>query len=363
MVIGKIKGIHRYRRPLNNGTFRYYYKVSREKGAPIFWTCDGRPEKEPVSQAFITAYEEKKAEWFQATPALEDTIAGLVKRHRTTDEFKALSKSSKQYYEEAYPHILAEFGEDEIAVFEDPNMRRDVKNWRSKWKATPRQADKMLGSLVTLLNFAIDEGDIARHVLHGIKRLHSADRSYIIWEDADILAFSSDASEQLKWVIDFGTMTGLRREDIATIPANADKGTHLEWEPSKSRGKLTVIIPIISQLRIVLDNIKLRKQQLGAVTTTLLCNSRGKPWTGRGLSASFRKQAKKHEINKTMHDMRGTAVTRFKLAGLEDDEIAAIVGWKKEHVTQLIKRYVSKEVVIRELVHKVEQERLRNSKL
>ncbi|SNY94111.1 Phage integrase family protein [Cohaesibacter sp. ES.047] len=360
MVKADLTGIHRYKKTLSGGLVRYYYKVSREKGAPVFWTRDHAPEPEPVSKAFIAAYHDKRADWFVNPIAESDTIAHLIRRVRITPEFQKLARATRAYYEEAFPHILEEFGEDEIAAFEDKAMRKDVKDWRNNWRATPRQADKMLGSLIYILNFAIDEGEITQHVISKIKRLHKSDRSYIIWEKEDIEAFKSDAPNHLKWVIDLATMTGLRREDLVTIPANADKDSHLEWRTHKSGRRLTIIVPIIGELRTLLNDIADHKGRQKIKSTTLLCNSRGKPWTGMGLSASFRKQASKHGIEKTMHDMRGTAVTHFKLAGLEDDEIADIVGWKKADVEKIIKLYIDKETVLRAIIHRVEKERQTN---
>lgn len=182
MANGDIKGIHRYHKKLSDGTVRYYYKVSREKGAPVFWTKDHSPEREPLRTAFVAAYMEARAEWFRAPVADKDTVAHLILRLQQTPDFKKLAKATKAYYQEAFPAILEEFGEDDIAAFEDRSMRKDVKTWRNQWRETPRQADKMLGTLVYLLNFAVDEGEITGHVLNKIKRLHKFDRSYIIWE-------------------------------------------------------------------------------------------------------------------------------------------------------------------------------------
>ena len=360
MVQADLRGIHRYKKVLSDGAARYYYKVSREKGAPVFWTCDHRPEREPVSREFIAAYHLKRADWFKAPAQRGNTVSHAISRLLQTPDFKKLAKATQAYYSEAFPFILEEFGEDELEAFEDKAMRKDVKQWRNQWKDTPRQADKMLGTLVYILNFAIDEGEITGHVLHRIKRLHKSDRSYIIWEPEDITAFKSDASIFLQWVIDIATMTGLRREDLVSIPANADKGSHLEWRTSKSGKRLTVLIPIIGELRSVIDAIKAYKKDNHIHSTTLLCNSRGKPWTGMGLSASFRKQAASHGIQKTMHDMRGTAATHLKLAGLGEEEIADIIGWKKADVEKIIKLYINKEHVLRAIIHKVELGRQSN---
>ena len=75
----------------------------------------------------------------------------------------------------------------------------------------------------------------------------------------------------------------------------------------KSRGRREAIIPIYDALRTVLDRIAKR-------STTLLTNSRGRPWTPDGFGSSF--NTAKHDagiVDKDLHfhDLRGTAATKF----------------------------------------------------
>jgi integrase len=42
--------------------------------------------------------------------------------------------------------------------------------------------------------------------------------------------------------------------------------------------------------------------------------------------------------NLHFHDLRGTAATRFYVAGLSERVIAAIMGWAQEHVAKIIRR-------------------------
>jgi hypothetical protein len=59
----------------------------------------------------------------------------------------------------------------------------------------------------------------------------------------------------------------------------------------------------------------------------ILTNSDGKPWTSDGFRASWRKACNAAGVvGITFHDLRGTAVTRFALAGCTEAEIAAITG-------------------------------------
>jgi hypothetical protein len=48
------------------------------------------------------------------------------------------------------------------------------------------------------------------------------------------------------------------------------------------------------------------------------------------------------ERNLHFHDLRGTAVTRFYVAGLSERVIAEIMAWEEEHVAKIIRRYVGR---------------------
>jgi len=53
------------------------------------------------------------------------------------------------------------------------------------------------------------------------------------------------------------------------------------------------------------------------------------------------------------HDLRGTAATRFYIAGLSRDEVADLMGWEHEHVTRILNRYVSRAETTRKIIRKL----------
>lgn len=104
----------------------------------------------------------------------------------------------------------------------------------------------------------------------------------------------------------------------------------------KSRGRREAIIPLYNELRAVLARIPKR-------STAILTNSRGAPWTTDGFGSSFNKAKLRAKIGDLhFHDLRGTAATRFYVAGLSERVIAEIMGWEEEHVARIIRRYVGR---------------------
>jgi integrase len=64
--------------------------------------------------------------------------------------------------------------------------------------------------------------------------------------------------------------------------------------------------------------------------TTVLTNSRGRPWAARSLSNAFtRAKNAAGLVDLHFHDLRGTAATRFYTAGLRENVVAEIMGWEE----------------------------------
>jgi len=53
------------------------------------------------------------------------------------------------------------------------------------------------------------------------------------------------------------------------------------------------------------------------------------------------------------HDLRGTAATRFYIAGLAENVVADIMGWEVEHVSKILRRYVDRNAVINSAIVKL----------
>lgn len=86
----------------------------------------------------------------------------------------------------------------------------------------------------------------------------------------------------------------------------------------KSRHRREAIIPLYATLRDILARIPKR-------STTILTSSRRRPWTADGFGSSFNKakiDAGLDERDLHLNDLRGTAATKFYIAGFSMREIA-----------------------------------------
>lgn len=349
------EGIHRVRFRLANGVYRYYYYAFR--GGPKFWTCDAAPVSETspprdFSAAFDRAMESHKIRL--AAPA--ETVDGLIDRFISSSHFTSIDPETQSFYAESFPDIRREFGPDEIEIFLDKKTRKQIKEWRDIWREKARTADKRVGALVKILNYAVDDGDIEFHVAGNINKLYKADRAEIIWEVDEInRLLSACNSRALKSSIEFAAHTGIRRNDLVTVPASADKGNAIEFYTSKSNGRQFVSIPVTKALRQILTGLQEYRSQFPVQPMTMVFNSSGRPWSADGFSSSFRKAKKRCNVDKRLHDIRGTACTNFIKAGLTDEEVALIMGWKEDTVKHLKRVYVSDRALADGVLAKIER--------
>ncbi len=114
----------------------------------------------------------------------------------------------------------------------------------------------------------------------------------------------------------------------------------------KSKHKRQAIIPLYDELRQLLARIPRR-------ATTILTNSKRRPWRANGFGTAFNRAKIAADMNERdlhFHDLRGTAVTRFYVAGLPVRVIAEIMAWEEEHVDRIIRRYVDRTAATRAVI-------------
>lgn len=362
--LATIKGLHKYSKTLADGTRRWYYKVSREKGAPIFWQTDAMPEPEPFGEPFQRAYQAAKTRWLASRQgrAIPGTIAALHAPWIQSLRLKNRSRGTIAEYERSLVPVKAKFGEDPLIMFTSPKTRKLIKDWHRTFAQTPRAADYHLSTLVSLLNYAIDEGEIAHHVAGGIAGFYEANRSDIIVEPDELEAALSVLPELAGLGVRFGAHSGFRLGDCVRVPRNTRKGQEIIWATNKSRGMQDYCVPITDAMEQVLDELEFHRAKMDAPPMTMLFSSRGAPWTTRGLSRSLTHAFKEVGVTgKSFHDLRGTAATNYKLAGFPNEDIAEFLGWKLETVKQIIKRYVGREALVQSRVIRLNANKKRSN--
>ena len=326
---------------LSDGSEVVYWYAWRGKGAP-------RLLGEPGSPEFMAAYYEAIRNRY-AEP--DGSFAKLAQDYRASPAHQNLRESTRREEARQLDAVVDHWGSAPIAAFDDRRMRPKVREWHHSMSASPRKADLLLGTLRKVLDFARNDGLIGLNPAAGHKQLHKADRSHKIWADEQIEALCAVASPEFRRVILMAAFAGLARSDLCALTWSAVGPNSIQIRRQKTRGLAT--IPLYDELRAVVEEIP------RGDSPHVLLSSRGAPWRPDSLSQALERTKAKAGITDdlTLHDLRGTLVTRLFALGLSDEEVAEIAGWEMRDIRQIKRVYVSREVVASAMI-----ERLRRTK-
>ncbi len=324
------------------------------KGRTYYYAWRGGPRLggEPGSPEFHASYNE--AIESRRTPE-PGRFKSLVVLYKASADYKKLAASMVKNWAPWLDRIADYFGELRIAQFDRPEKIRPlIRRWRNQWADRPRTADFGMQVLSRVLSYAVDPlGRIAGNPCEGIKHLYSGNRSEIIWTDADIAQLKKSCSADIAHAVELAAHTGLRLGDLIRLSWSHVHVDTITITTGKSKHRREAIIPLYDALRNILANIPRR-------STVILTNSRHRPWTLDGLGSSFNKAkiaAGIAERDLHFHDLRGTAATRFYIAGLSERVIAEIMAWEEEHVARIIRRYVDRSAATKAMIAQLNERR------
>jgi integrase len=284
-------------------------------------------------------------------PKDDGRMRALVAHYRASPAFTGLADSTRKIWTPWLDRIAEHFGDLRIAQFDRPEKIRPlIRRWRDTWADKPRSADYAIQVLSRVLTHAVDLDKIGANPCEGIKTLYRNDRAEIIWTDADLAAFKEAASPEVWWAVDLAAHTGLRAGDLKRLSWSHIGPDTIDIPTSKSRGTITAIVPLYDGLREVLAAIPRR-------STQVLTNEKGLLWADGVNGTSFRNARDKALPDRGLHfhDLRGTAATRFHHGGLDNREIAEIMGWEVTRVEKIIRRYVSRSAVTQSMIRRLNQ--------
>lgn len=325
------KGVHRVKRVRRNDVIWHFYAW---RGGPKFWTDATRY---PTDPAFHVAY----AEAIKRPAPRRYMTSHMVDNFLDSPHMPA-SERTRQDYRKWALRFAEAFKDDPAAIFEEPDSRREVNEWRQQWAHSPRQFD-YAGTVVTrILNWAWkDAGVIAQHHCAGFTKVYEVDRSEIVWTPAQRDAVCAIAPEWVCRILTAACETGLRAGDLIRLSR-----AHIEETPRGRRirvrtnkRKRAATIPVTRAMAAVLDATP-RDRLL------ILTNARGNALTVHRASEGLRQWRDKAGLTPAalgyelrLHDARGTAATRLLNADLSLAEIATHMGWSIRHAAQVIEHY------------------------
>ncbi|MET4283586.1 tyrosine-type recombinase/integrase [Bradyrhizobium sp. LA6.12] len=324
-------------------------KVS-SKGHTYWYAWRGGPRLrgEPGSPEFVASYNEAVQQRQAPDSSRFRFVAADYKRSR---DYKKLAQSTRDQWGKWLDRIGEHFGDLRIVQFDRPEKIRPlIRKWRNRWAETPRTADYGMQVLSRVCAHAVQTGKIAGNPCEGIEHLYNNDRSEIIWTDADLAGIKKMCSPEIAAAVDLAAYTGLRLGDLVRVSWSHVGEDAILLTTGKSRHRREALIPLYGALRDVLARIPKR-------TTTILSSSRRRPWTVDGFGSSFNKAKIDAGLDgRDLHfnDLRGTAATKFYIAGFTMREIAETLAWEEESVEKIIRRYVGRTAAIKARIAKLE---------
>jgi integrase len=327
----------------------------RSKGRVYYYAWRGGPRLngKPGSPEFIASYNEASENLKAADSNKFHSLVVAYKKN----EFKALAESTKRNWSPWLDRIDDLFGRLSIAQFDrSEKIRPVILRWRSKFADTPRGADYGMQVLSRLLSYAVELGKITSNPCEGIKHLYSVNRSEIIWTDIDVADLKKSCPAEIADAVDLAAYTGLRLGDLLRLSWSHIRENSIEISTGKSKHQRIAIIPLYDDLRALLARIPKR-------ATTVLTNSKRRPWRPNGFGTAFNRAkiaASMNDRDLHFHDLRGNAATRFYVAGLSERAIAEIMAWEEEHVARIIRRYVDRSALTKELIRQINLGRKEN---
>jgi integrase len=321
------------------------------KGRDYWYAWRGGPrlKGEPGDPEFVASYNEAIQ---QLRRPDKSRFRFVVADYKASGDYKKLAESTRIQWGKWLDRITDHFGDLSIAQFDRPEKIRPViRRWRSQWADTPRTADYALQVLSRVVAHAVDPlGRIAGNPCERIKHLYSNDRSEIIWTDSDVAHIKKTCSAAIAQAVDLAGHTGLRLSDLVRLSWSHVGEDAIVLTTGKSRHKREAIIPLYGALRDVLAGIPKR-------ATTVLTSGKRRPWTVDGFGSSFNKakiDAGMSDRDLHFNDLRGTAATKFYIAGLSIREIAETLAWEESSVEKIIRRYVARNAAIKARIRKLE---------
>lgn len=320
------------------------------KGKVYYYAWRGGPRLSglPGSPEFLASYASALE---SIRPRDDGRMRALVTRYRDSLAFKKLADSTRKEWTRRLDRIVDHFGDLRVAQFDrTEKIRPIIRRWLNQWEDRPREADYAKQVLSRLLAYAADNDLLESNPCEGIKNRYSATRADIIWTDEDLAALKAAAPMEVWWGVNLAACTGLRAGDLKRLAWSHIGDDAINIPTDKSRGLRAAFVPLYDALREALGEIPKR-------SPLVLTNSRGLPWKGGVNGSSFENARDKAVDGKGLHfhDLRGTAATRFHLAGLTNREIAEIMAWDESQVEKIIRRYVGRKAITEGIIRRLNQ--------
>jgi len=350
MVKVDLSRINTTHKTLANGTRKTYYyhratgtRLPGEKGSP----------------AFLEAYIEAE----RLDPIEVNNISELIRDYLLSSRFlknkkgRTKAESTKKEYRRILTILDAEFGDMPIKALDVKAVRGVFIDYQERIAIDrEREADNRLTVLSLVFSYATDKGRVNRNPLERFERIYSADRSEMIWTEADVTRFMDGAPVELQRAMILAIHTGQRYGDLIRLRWSDYNGNSISLKQSKTSSRVN--IKCTEALKRMLDATSrtcpfiLARADGAPWQTARDDKALAKAWHCRTEAAGFyplgwqnMTKIEKRDFLR-FNDMRGTAVTLLSEAGASIPQICSITGHTLQSATRILERYLAKTAAL-----------------
>lgn len=179
----KLRGIHKVKRKLADGTARTHYYA---------WRGGPKMKSQPGTEGFLLEYARLKQAAADTGHNVQ-TIEGLIDHFTgplnpeterpdpVNPDFDRLAASTQKDYLYAFKEIRKQWPKLPIRLIGARGMKKDIREWHRSFNTNPRKADKLLTALSSMLSYAVRDELIEKNPCTGIRKLYKGSRKNAVW--------------------------------------------------------------------------------------------------------------------------------------------------------------------------------------
>ena len=342
-----LKGVHRVRKRLAAGFAEYWYAW---RGGPRILAVVATSER--IRDLRVEAEAAEAGRRFHEIHAARKTppkgfIHALAIDWMNSPEFALYADRTRKDLKKRLAMVQADIGTMPIRALDAAGARRILIERRNKYAANPCLADQWASALSQLLAWARNQGLTAADPMREWPWIYQVDRSGVVWTAEDLEAICAGAAGDVELQIAMlgAAYSGLRKGDLLMLTKSAIAADRITRRTRKR--KRVVDIPITPALRSVLDAALARSPADCLYVFTFKGRQWKQPTLDHHFATARAKAAEKiPEIaGKRWHDFRGSYATLLIRAGVPDQDVDRLMGWKVGNSELTRASYVSGSVV------------------
>lgn len=216
-----------------------------------------------------------------------NTLSGIFAAYADSPAFLELKPPTRKQYEYFLFGVLDEtFGHMTPAEIEDSTIAMYLERRKDARAAVSGNRER--SCLSSVFEYAMRQGWAKRNPCRGVRR--NKERPSKVMIESPVLADSMDrAPPHFAQVMQFGYLTGMRKEDVILIETTAITRRGIEYTESKTGKDVTIDwTPALRQLVREIQEARATRKHSGT-HQRLLTNRFGKPLSGWGIISNMRR--------------------------------------------------------------------------